>query len=516
MKKSRYSEESGVTIGWRLCLLGYVALLIVNLISPEALASSFTTGLGDVSRDGSAIQASTFSADWSTGMNGLSRDGAAGRTSIFSADWSKTNGFDHTSRTSVESRSMPSATFHLLVWLAALLASVPMLIVMLEALAVLGFRPRRVTVTPDQELPRTVVLIPAHNEASVVGRCLASLAADRPPNCRWLVVAHNCTDTTAALARSLGSEVLEVQDAGRGGKPDALKAGLRWLDANPPEVVVIVDADCVVSPGAVRMLATRAHMLHRPVMGAYFFAPANTQPGLATFSSLAVLLRNYIRPLGLHTLGLPCLLNGSGSAYPFSILRQAPHGAGAIAEDYQLAIDLLQQGYPTAFVPEARIDGQLPPRTDTALRQRRRWEHGHLFLAFRTAPRLLLAGLARRDKHRLGLALEVAVPPLAFLGLMWTVAAGLAILQYVLYGQDGALGLLLGSATTFTSAVLIAWMRFAGIKPTIIALAAAPRYLLWKMPMYRDFFTCRETRWVKTARDSFNSAQHEVQAPISG
>jgi cellulose synthase/poly-beta-1,6-N-acetylglucosamine synthase-like glycosyltransferase len=331
-----------------------------------------------------------------------------------------------------------------------------------------------------------------------------------------LCVAHNCTDATAATARRLGAEVLEVQDEGRGGKPDALKAGLRWLEANPPEVVVIVDADCVVSEGAVRMLAVRAWELNRPVMGAYFFAPADAEKKLATLSSLAILLKNYVRPLGLRAMGLPCLLNGSGSAYPFQVIRNAPHGKGAIAEDYQLAIDLLQQGYPTTFVPEARIDGQLPKRDDTALRQRRRWEHGHLFLAFRAAPRLMLEGLMRLDKNRLGLALEVAVPPLAFLGLMWTVAVGLSFVLYAFTGHGGPLGFLAGTAAMFAAAVLMSWMRFAGVKSTLAALAAVPGYFMWKLPLYREFFTRRETRWMKTARDNFSGAQHGLRTPFPG
>jgi len=502
LKKSGCGDAKGIAPCWRL--LGYAALLVVNLISPPVLASSFT-GLGETSHGGFAIEASDLSADWSkvTGFD------LAGWT------FSETT-TDHALL--VESPVVPAEIgLSVLVWLAAVLTSVPMLLVILEAITAMGFRhKRRPAVAPGKKFPRTVVLIPAHNEEDVISRCLASLSVDLPPNCRLLCVAHNCTDATAEVARNLGAEVVEVQDAGHGGKPDALKAGLRWLDANPPEVVVIVDADCVVSEGAVRILATRAWELNRPVMGAYFFAPADAEKGLATLSSLAVLLKNYVRPLGLRALGLPCLLNGSGSAYPFQVIRNAPQGKGAIAEDYQLAIDLLERGYPTTFVPEARVDGQLPKRDDTALRQRRRWEHGHMFLVFRTAPRLMLEGLRRLDKNRLGLALEVAVPPLAFLGMMWVIAVSLSLTLYAFNGHGGPLGFLAGTAAMFAAAVLMSWMRFAGIKSTLAALAAVPGYLLWKLPMYREFFTRRETRWVKTARDSFNGAQHGLRTPFPG
>jgi hypothetical protein len=45
------------------------------------------------------------------------------------------------------------------------------------------------------------------------------------------------------------------------------------------------------------------------------------------------------------------------------------------------------------------------------------------------------------------------------------------------------------------------WMRFAGVKPTLAALAAVPGYLMWKLPLYRHFIAHREKRWAKTACD---------------
>jgi len=516
LKKYGSSEKKSMKSCWHL--FGYAALLIMSLTSLPALASSIP-GLAELSHGGFAIKSPSVLASSVPGPGGLSHDGFAIESANFPTDSSKAAGLEDASLTFATSRNVSTEIIlSKLVWLAAVLLSVPMLMVILEMITAFGFRKRKATARTGEEFPRTVVLIPAHNEEDLISRCIASLSVDLPQNCRLLCVAHNCTDTTAEVARNLGAEVIEVQDEGRGGKPDALKAGLRWLDANPPEVVVIVDADCVVSEGAVRILATRAWDLNRPVMGAYFFAPADAARGLATLSSLAVLLKNYVRPLGLRALGLPCLLNGSGSAYPFQAIRNAPQGKGAIAEDYQLAIDLLRRGYPTTFVPEARVDGQLPRREDTALRQRRRWEHGHLFLAFRTAPRLMLEGLMRLDKNRIALALEVSVPPLAFLGLMWAIAIGLSLSLYAFYGHGGPLGFLAGSATAFAAAILMSWMRFAGIKPTLAALASVPRYLMWKLPMYREFFTHREKQWVKTARDGAYSpqrARHELHAPFS-
>jgi cellulose synthase/poly-beta-1,6-N-acetylglucosamine synthase-like glycosyltransferase len=391
--------------------------------------------------------------------------------------------------------------FNTLVWLVMLIVCIPMAIVTIEALAALTYGKRRSSPKLSETMPDTVVLIPAHNEETVIARTLESLSSGQPRNCRFLCVAHNCADATADIARQHGVEVIEVHTEGTGGKPDALKAGLRWLDANPPEVVVIVDADCVVSPGTIELLATQVHELDRPAMAAFFFEPEDAGSRMSRLSSLAVLLKNYIRPLGLRRLGLPCLINGSGSAFPFHAIREAPQGEGSIAEDYQLTVDLLCKGYPTIFVPEARVDGYLPKRKEIALQQRRRWEHGHLLLMLRMAPRLFMEGLKRRDRNRIAVALELSVPPLAFLGLMWVCGMGLSLALHQTGGPVAPLISLTVAAALFSVVILSVWMRFAGMQNALAGLMAIPGYMVWKLPMYRDFFTHREKRWKKTRRD---------------
>lgn len=397
---------------------------------------------------------------------------------------------------------MVGETIYLAVaWSLAALVAVPVATVVFEILAAMCWRGRaaehRVARTP---VPSTVVLVPAHNEAAGIARTLRSVSAGLPAGFRILCVAHNCTDGTASVARHWGADVVEVVDDGTGGKPAALAAGLRALEAVAPDVVVVVDADCVVEKKAVEILARHAHAMQCPVMGTYLFDAARKQQK-STLSSLAILLKNFIRPLGLHVLGMPCLINGSGSAYPFRLLRDLPLGKGSIAEDYQMAIDLLRRGYPTRFVPQARIFGRLPARQATALTQRRRWEHGQLWLTFRTAPGLIWEGVVAKDVRRLALGLEVLVPPLAFLGMMWIAALAFTVPLLAFQAEGGPLLLLLIAGAALVIAILGGWLRFAGISHTLSALGALPGYLLWKLPLYRDYFNRRETRWMKTARD---------------
>jgi hypothetical protein len=383
--------------------------------------------------------------------------------------------------------------------LLAALALVPCAIVALECLAAC-LPPRRARAALAR-VPRTVVLVPAHDEEECLPAALRSIEPELGADDRLLVVAHNCRDRTATVARALGAEVLEARDAGTGGKPDALVAGLRYLDADPPEVVVIVDADCRVERGAIRALAMAAAAGDGPVQGDYRFAAAGADD-FGSLSSLALLVKNVVRPLGLTRLALPCLLNGAGSAYPFHQLRAAPHGRGSIAEDYQLAIDLARAGHPVRFVPEAKVRSVLPEQRRAALRQRRRWEHGHLALVFSTAPALLARGLVTLDRNLLALGVDLLVPPLAFLVLAWCASAALAAAALLVTGRAGATWIALGAGALLLAGVASALLRFAGGRALGRALCSAPAYVLRKLPLYLGFFARRETRWRKTERTS--------------
>lgn len=386
---------------------------------------------------------------------------------------------------------------HLLASVLALAVLVPSAILALECLAACLPAGRRARAAG--RWPRTVVLVPAHDEEDCLPAALRSIRPELEAADRVLVVAHNCTDGTAAVARAHGALVCEARDDGARGKPAALEAGLAFLDADPPEVVVIVDADCSVEFGAIDALARAAHASGGPVQGAYLFDAAS-EGGLASLSSLALLVKNVVRPSGLARLGLPCLLNGAGSAYPFELLRRAPHGRGSIAEDYQLSIDLALLGHPTRFVREARVTSSLPARRAAAYRQRKRWEHGHLALAFGTAPRLIRLGLVRRAPALAALGLDLLVPPLAFLVLAWLAASAAALASFASGGGPFALVLVAASAGLSFASIAGSLWRFAGARTALAALARIPLYVGWKLPLYLACLGRRETRWRKTER----------------
>jgi cellulose synthase/poly-beta-1,6-N-acetylglucosamine synthase-like glycosyltransferase len=370
----------------------------------------------------------------------------------------------------------------------------PVLVLTTEVLA--AFLPARAGSALVPEV-RCAVLVPAHDEETGIAATLTSIKAHLGPQDRLLVVADNCTDRTAEVARSAGAEVIERQDPDRRGKGFALDRGVRALEAAAPDVVVIVDADCLVRPEAIGLLVGEVWRTGRPMQAAYLLDPAPGAGVLSRLSAFAFRFKNLVRPLGLSRLGLPCLLTGTGMAFPWPILKAAPLATGNIVEDMQLGLDLAIAGHPPKLCAQAQVDGVLPSGRDAAFRQRTRWEHGHLHTLLTQVPRLLWAATRHCRPGLLGLALELSVPPLSILALLYVATAILCCLA----GWPLPALLLAGGGLVGVGTLLAAWARFGRDCLPFAALLAAPFYVLGKVPILLSFLFRPERAWVRTARD---------------
>jgi cellulose synthase/poly-beta-1,6-N-acetylglucosamine synthase-like glycosyltransferase len=356
--------------------------------------------------------------------------------------------------------------------------------------------------------PRIAVLVPAHNERAGITVTLQGLAPQLSNGDVLLVVADNCSDDTADVAQRAGATVIRRQDEARRGKGYALAFGLDHLAADPPDVVVIIDADCSVAPGAIERIARLAARADRPVQADYLLEPPNAAQGLTVVSALAFIVKNRVRPRGLHALGLPCLLTGTGMAFPWRVIRMAPPTEGNLVEDMVMGLDLARMGHAPLLCPEARVTSALPDRAQAAHSQRRRWEHGHLATLAEQGPRLLAASLRKLDVGLFALALDLMVPPLSLLVL----GVGLAFASSALAGWLGASltpALLMASALAMvTSGVLVAWLAHGRDTLRARQLLSIPLYVLWKLPLYFSFLTRgRHATWDRTER----SADHPVE-----
>ncbi|MGB3513574.1 MAG: glycosyltransferase family 2 protein, partial [Microcoleaceae cyanobacterium] len=265
---------------------------------------------------------------------------------------------------------------------------IPILVLFIEcSLALLPNKVDRFDTTLPS--PSIAVLVPAHNEASGIGTTLSELSPQLKETDRLIVIADNCQDQTAAIATRHNTIVLERIDQENRGKGYALDYGLKYLEPNPPEILVIVDADCVCHQGTIETIAQLANSTQRPVQAVYLMEKPPAPTPKDSISALAFMVKNLVRPIGLSRLGLPCLLGGTGMAFPWPVIQKISLASGNIVEDLQLGLDLAMAGNPPILCSEARVIGILPQEEEAAKSQRTRWEHGYLKTLLSQVPNLV-------------------------------------------------------------------------------------------------------------------------------
>jgi cellulose synthase/poly-beta-1,6-N-acetylglucosamine synthase-like glycosyltransferase len=375
------------------------------------------------------------------------------------------------------------------------------LVFLLVVEVVAGSRRRRPSVAREPRVPVYAVLMPAHDEARGIAATVAAVLRQLPPQGRLIVIADNCTDDTADEARAAGAEVIVRTDPVSRGKGHALAYGVAHLRQASPEAVLIVDADCVPSPGALDVLAARAVDLRRPTQGLYLMLTNAHAPMRIRMAAFAWAMHNELRPMGLHRLGLPCQMMGTGMALPWFCLERVSLASGHLVEDMQLGANLAAAGYAPQFCPDARVDSWFPEDGAGLDSQRKRWEHGHLSMILSAAPRTLWHGLRARNLGAVALALDMCIPPVALLALFVLLSCAVAAWTSSM-GVPGRFvaAVALISALGFVAAVLLAWARVGRQWVRFPELVAAPFYVLRKLPVYASFLVKRQKEWIRTSR----------------
>ncbi len=355
----------------------------------------------------------------------------------------------------------------------------------------------------DKEIPRpsVAILIPAHNEEAVIKESLDSIVPQLKQSDILLVVADNCQDNTADIARNCGAMVIERQHQTKRGKGYALDFGIQYLRKhNSPEVVIIIDADCKISKDGIEILAKKSWQNKKPVQGFSLMEATYEQSIKQKISEFAWRVKNLVRPKGMLNVSFPCQLMGTGMAFPWELINTARLAHGNMVEDMKLGIDLAIEGFAPMFCPEVQVYSQFPQEESIIQTQRTRWEHGHLATILSEAPRLLKAALLKADKSLLAMALDLAVPPLSVLALLIT---GLCFISLVVAASTEQWDIFLGPALllmVFAVAVLAAWYGFARQIVSFKTLGSIPYYMIQKIPLYLGFLFNRQQGWVKTKR----------------
>lgn len=400
-----------------------------------------------------------------------------------------------------------AASFNVILVVIAFLLLLPAMVLLIQLIAAWPVqKPERDRVVKVDELSeagraRLAVLMPAHNEATGIAVAIEAVRRQLRPGDRLLVVADNCSDTTAQVAVAAGALVVQRTNDQLRGKGYALDFGVCWLAADPPEVLIVIDADCEVHAGALDHLARTCVVRQRPVQALYLM---RSPPGASLKTRIAEFawaVKNHARALGNQRLGVPCQLMGSGMAFIWSHVSEAPLASGHLVEDLQLGLTLAAEGKPPYFCPEAFVTSVFPIGEEGLAAQRTRWEHGYLSVMFSQGPQLLRQAIVKGRIASLFSVLDLCVPPVASLILVQIVSL---LVCTVFFGVSGytlpATVITLSFVATFI-ALILGWIRFGRRIITLRELMGSPIYVVSKIPMYVRVLRRRQVEWVRTCRD---------------
>ncbi|HTS32132.1 MAG TPA: glycosyltransferase family 2 protein [Bryobacteraceae bacterium] len=355
-------------------------------------------------------------------------------------------------------------------------------------------RPRP-TPAPQRILRRLLCVIPAHNEAHGIARCVESLrAAVSMREAEIVVIADNCADQTAAVARNAGARVLERRDPEQRGKGYALEFAFGRLIAEGADAFLVVDADSRVAPNFIAEMAAVLEAGAAAVQCRYLVA----NPGVSLRTRLmnvALLGFNVLRPRGRERWGLSAGILGNGFGLAAHTLEKMPYRATSVVEDLEYHLGLIAVGMDVRFADQTAVYGEMPAEGKGVKTQRARWEGGRLRMIGTTVP-TLVRSIPRGRGRMVEPLLDLLLLPLALhVGLLaLALAAPVAVLR--LYGAAGLA--VVGGHVAAAIAVGGGGWRDAAV------LAWAPFYVLWKICMLPTILRAsrKDAPWVRTERDS--------------
>ena len=377
-------------------------------------------------------------------------------------------------------------------------------LLMLSLLA--RFSPRIAEVKAER-MYRIAVIVPAHNEEGAIAETIRSIQNVEYPlqSFEAVVIADNCTDATASVARAMGARVFERESKVLRGKGYALRWCFDRILRDHPEfeAVVVVDADSNLSPDFLSVvnhylnsgaLAIQSSDLVKPREGAW--SSESTRMGFTLY--------NVVRPLGRRVLKCSAGLRGNGMCFAVEALRRVPWDAYSKAEDLEYGLKLLLNGIGVMFAPEAKVYATMPADARNAETQRARWEGGRFPIVKQFAGSLLVGAFRRRSFALLDALIDLVTPPLVnlmgfallmgmFSALFWLAGVpgmGYVTLVWFLSVAAGGLHVIVGLNAAGADRKLFA------------ALLHIPRYVLWKVVLYAKLLRGgTSNEWVRTTRE---------------
>jgi cellulose synthase/poly-beta-1,6-N-acetylglucosamine synthase-like glycosyltransferase/peptidoglycan/xylan/chitin deacetylase (PgdA/CDA1 family)/spore germination protein YaaH len=246
------------------------------------------------------------------------------------------------------------------------------------------FRKRKNFATEDYQ-PRVAVLIPAYNEETVIARTIRSVLMSNYKNIRILVIDDGSSDSTYKVATETYAEQIAagrvtVLTKPNGGKAEALNYALNFMEE---EIYIGIDADGVIAHDAISRLV--CHFANPHIGAVAGNAKVGNRVNLWTrWQALEYITSQNFERRALDLFDVVMVVPGAIGAWRTQAVRDGGgYHPDTVAEDADLTMNLLEQGYAVIYEDQALAFTEAPVNANGLARQRFRWSFGILQAVFK-------------------------------------------------------------------------------------------------------------------------------------
>ena len=352
---------------------------------------------------------------------------------------------------------------------------------------------------------RFMAIIPAHNEESVIGNLIESLKKQDYPKELYdiYVIADNCTDKTAQIARDLGAIVYERFDEENKTKGHALNwfLGQKIEENAPYDAFCVFDADNIVDEKFIKSMNKKLCQGEDVVQG-YRDIKNPTDSWVSAGYAIFYWTMNRFYHLARYNLGLSPLINGTGFMVKFDVVKPNGWDTKTLTEDIEFSLKRIIAGKRLGWSTEAIVYDEQPVGFKQSWSQRSRWTVGHMQCIQNYTKDLAVATKEKKTLMNFdGFLYIIGSIPMFILTLV------LLAINFIMYIGNGInteeliVNILRYLIPTFLlpigTAILIMILDKKPIKPMWKGLLCYPLFLgSWLLINFKCLFK-RETNWDK-------------------
>lgn len=257
------------------------------------------------------------------------------------------------------------------------------------------------------------VIVAAHNESAVIGQLLDNLKSLKYPDELYdiFVIADNCNDNTAEIARSKGAIVYERFHDTLKGKGFAMEWMFERLFALEKQYdsIAVFDADNLVHPNFLLEMNNRLCKGDKVIQG-FLDAKNPYDTWISGTFAIAFWVIDHVWHLAKTNIGLSSVLGGTGMCITTDVLKRHGWGATCLTEDMEFTMKSLLEGIKTTWAHDAIVYDEKPLTFKQSWNQRQRWAQGQFDVAHRFIPLMIKEGIKRRDIRILDGCLHLLQP----------------------------------------------------------------------------------------------------------